>query len=149
MRLFQLPTGADDYAIILTPDYLSALVASRQRLQASKGELVHVFNWFREGVLPACCDVMLTHRELLQLLGRWALVAPLQNTHAGFMGLLAAGPWLSSRATPKGGKCQGSKFSFLRPPLQPLSLPRLPMPAFPLDSNHAQIITRGLRQPPA
>ena len=68
MRLFQLPTGPDDTAIMPTANYAAALAASAQQLRASKGALVHVFDWFRDRVLPICRDAMVTHRELLQLL---------------------------------------------------------------------------------
>lgn len=71
VRVFQLPTGPDDYALMLTVDYNAALQSAAQQ-QLGKGtlpSLVHVFDWFRERVLPACCEVMLTHSELMRLLG--------------------------------------------------------------------------------
>lgn len=113
--MFQLPTGSDDFALMLTADYAAALQvglfsrflccclrlltpqllqrrnwacahasrpplsappplrsplqASMQALAPSKGAAADVFDWFRERVLPACCEVMITHGELLALLG--------------------------------------------------------------------------------
>lgn len=80
VRLLQLPTGRDEYAIMLTSDYEAALQRSReeQRGKASSGDQppaagappsAAVFDWFATRVLPACTEVMITHKELLQLLG--------------------------------------------------------------------------------
>lgn len=85
LRVFQLPTGGDDYAIMLSTDYAVALQTCAQRL-ASKGALVHVFDWFRDRVLPACCDVMVTHTEIMMLLrGRGAQAVAVSDAHLSLL----------------------------------------------------------------
>lgn len=78
---------------MLASDYAAALGASRAALAPSKGDLVHVFDWFRDRVLPGCCELMLTHRELLGLLGA---------DPARWVGLVD--PWVNAMA---GGRCRG------------------------------------------
>lgn len=74
VRVFKLPAGPEDYAIMLTSDYEAAVGACRQEASTSgaaakQPALLRVFDWFCERVLPRCSEVMITRLQLLKLLG--------------------------------------------------------------------------------
>ncbi|PRW33736.1 serine threonine- kinase 19 isoform X1 [Chlorella sorokiniana] len=95
VRVMQLPAGKDEYAIMLTQDYVAALRRSKAavlhppasggsqdeeagssaaaaaaggRPTAAAQQAAQVFDWMESRVLPACSAAMVTHAELLQLL---------------------------------------------------------------------------------
>jgi hypothetical protein len=59
--------------VILIEDYAASIAACKQEAQQKKNSAATtaalvVFDWFRDRVLPACCDVTIMHNELLRLL---------------------------------------------------------------------------------
>ncbi|KAI3425287.1 hypothetical protein D9Q98_009054 [Chlorella vulgaris] len=84
IRLLQLPASRDECAVVLAGDYAAAVQrckagleekqqqqsgAASSRTSGSTSMDLDVFDWFAERVLPRCSEVMITHRELVQLLG--------------------------------------------------------------------------------
>lgn len=86
VRLLQLPAGKDEYAILLTEDYCATLRRACAEVQAGSADgggantqsaaaaavaagAARVFGWMESRVLPACTQVMVTHAELVGLLG--------------------------------------------------------------------------------
>lgn len=97
VRVLQLPTARDEYALMLTEDYVAALERCKaELLQRSAGgssggksnggnpgtpdaapaaaaaaaaaRAAQVIDWMAYRVLPACTQVMVTHAELAALL---------------------------------------------------------------------------------
>ncbi|KAI7843185.1 hypothetical protein COHA_003168 [Chlorella ohadii] len=97
VRVMQLPAGKDEFAIMLTQDYVAALRRSKAavlqppasssgspgaglgcsstaaagpgaRPTAAAQQAAQVFDWMEARVLPVCTALMVTHAELLQLL---------------------------------------------------------------------------------
>ncbi|KAG7671681.1 hypothetical protein Ndes2526B_g07431 [Nannochloris sp. 'desiccata'] len=73
IRIFKLPSSLDDYAVILIEDYAASIAACKQeaeqkRNSAATTAALIVFDWFRDRVLPVCCDVTIMHDELVRLL---------------------------------------------------------------------------------
>jgi serine/threonine-protein kinase 19 len=84
IRLLQLPASRDECAVVLAGDYAAAVQrckagleekqqqqsgAASSRTSGSTSMDLDVFDWFAERVLPLCSEVMITHSELVQLLG--------------------------------------------------------------------------------
>jgi hypothetical protein len=73
IRIFKLPSGPDDYAVVLIEDYAAAIAtckleAQHKKMSAATAAALVVFDWFVDRVLPACCDVTIMHEELVRLL---------------------------------------------------------------------------------
>eukprot|EP00245_Coleochaete_scutata_P004603 TRINITY_DN17349_c0_g1_i2.p1 TRINITY_DN17349_c0_g1~~TRINITY_DN17349_c0_g1_i2.p1 ORF type:complete len:294 (-),score=47.37 TRINITY_DN17349_c0_g1_i2:119-1000(-) len=69
VRVFKLATAKDDYAVMLSHDYLHQVDGQRRYMEAKHGaEFLPALDWFLSHVLPNCCDVDITHRKLVELL---------------------------------------------------------------------------------
>eukprot|EP00245_Coleochaete_scutata_P004602 TRINITY_DN17349_c0_g1_i1.p1 TRINITY_DN17349_c0_g1~~TRINITY_DN17349_c0_g1_i1.p1 ORF type:complete len:243 (-),score=33.65 TRINITY_DN17349_c0_g1_i1:119-847(-) len=65
VRVFKLATAKDDYAVMLSHDYLHQVDGQRRYMEAKHGaEFLPALDWFLSHVLPNCCDVDITHRKL-------------------------------------------------------------------------------------
>mmetsp|Transcript_49530 Transcript_49530/g.94638 ORF Transcript_49530/g.94638 Transcript_49530/m.94638 type:complete len:316 (+) Transcript_49530:387-1334(+) len=66
VRFFQLPTAADDCAVVFTQDYDAQVdsLKARATKQGAPSSHVAVFDWFRNKLLPACPEVSITQGEL-------------------------------------------------------------------------------------
>jgi len=69
VRMFKLPTGADDYAIVFTQDYVAKVDLASQIAARKSGAEAHedAFNWFKEVLLPRCTELSIAQVELQQI----------------------------------------------------------------------------------
>jgi len=70
VRVFKLPSGPEDYALMLTSDY-EAAIANCAAVAASAGSPLpdlRSFEWFCKRVLPRCTDVLISKESLMNLM---------------------------------------------------------------------------------
>lgn len=92
--MIKVPGSQDDYAVILTSDYINAIkqqsttnstrnsssshrpsdiISANNSAAFSPNRCREVFQWFCDRVLPQCKDVVITHDHLVKLLSETPL----------------------------------------------------------------------------
>ncbi|KAL3693983.1 hypothetical protein R1sor_007634 [Riccia sorocarpa] len=71
LRAFKLNSGKDDFAVMLTDDYLKQIECAKQWIRSKRPEEdTAVFDWFRTHVISAQTGTSIRHSQLVHLLSQ-------------------------------------------------------------------------------